>query len=310
MSDMQQQLSAPFPPADVSWRVGATNKDKTKGMALAYIDARDVMARLDTVVGSENWQDEYTETAKGRIFCKLSIQVDGQWVTKSDGAGDTDYEGDKGAISDAFKRAAVKWGIGRYLYGLDSPWVEIEMKGNTAVLPQASKLRLQGILQGKGAPPPTQKKPQANAPTSPYTYSDGEIVADAGRDIFDQFKAAHHGRIPASRDEMASWYKAQKDGQSPTPPPAPEQGTAGDVDGVAPLLDGVHYQALLSKIDPNIGDVIAALNGDNVTTSQLARGIIEQLYAEIKPTPAKKLKPETAATMYEAVVIHLGDTVA
>jgi len=97
---------------------------------------------------------------------------------------------------------------------------------------------------------------------------------------------------------------------APTPPPAPEQGTAGDVDGVAPLLDGVHYQALLAKTDPNVGDVIAALNGDNVTTPPIARGIIEQLYAEIKPTPAKKLKPETAATMYEAVVIHLGDTVA
>jgi len=97
---------------------------------------------------------------------------------------------------------------------------------------------------------------------------------------------------------------------APTPPPAPEQGTAGNVDGVAPLLDGVHYQALLGKTDPNVGDVIAALNGDNVTTPPIARGIIEQLYAEIKPTPATKLKPATAATMYEAVVIHLGDTVA
>jgi len=94
-------------------------------------------------------------------------------------------------------------------------------------------------------------------------------------------------------------------GRTPTPPPAPEQGTAGNVDGVAPLLDGVHYQALLGKTDPNVGDVIAALNGDNVTTPPIARGIIEQLYAEIKPTPAKKLKPETAATMYEAVVTNL-----
>jgi hypothetical protein len=223
MSDMQQQLSAPFPPADVSWRVGSTTKDQTKGMALAYIDARDVMARLDNVVGAENWQDEYTETPKGRIFCKLSIQADGQWVTKSDGAGDTDYEGDKGAISDAFKRAAVKWGIGRYLYGLDSPWVEIEMKGKTAVLTPASKLKLQGILQGKIAPPSPQKKP-TGAPVAPYTYGDGEIVAAAGRDIFDKFKSAH-GRIPASRDEMASWYKAQFTPEAqPTPlfdtPPA------------------------------------------------------------------------------------------
>lgn len=160
-------------------------------------------------------------------------------------------------------------------------------------------------VEQKAAP---QKK-ATGAATSQYAYSDGEIVAEAGRDIFDKFKTAHN-RIPASRDEMAAWYKAQKDGQAPTPPPAPEQGTAGDVDGVAPLLDGVHYQALLAKTDPSVGDVIAALNGDNVTTPPIARGIIEQLYATIKPTPATKLKPETAATMYEAVVNHLGETVA
>lgn len=151
-------------------------------------------------------------------------------------------------------------------------------------------------------PAPRQQAPRPQK--SGLTYADGSPVADAGRDIFDKFKTAH-GRIPASRDEMAAWYKAQKDGQAPTPPPTPEHGTAGDVDGVAPLLDGVHYQALLAKTDPNVGDVIAALNGDNVTTPPIARGIIEQLYAEIKPTPAKKLKPETAATMYEAVVTNL-----
>ena len=44
-------LSGPFPATDISWRVGATSGDKTKGIALAYIDARDVMRRLDAVCG-------------------------------------------------------------------------------------------------------------------------------------------------------------------------------------------------------------------------------------------------------------------
>ena len=51
MKDIFQRLSAPFPPDRVSWRIGSTTKDKTRGMALAYIDARDVMERLDNVVG-------------------------------------------------------------------------------------------------------------------------------------------------------------------------------------------------------------------------------------------------------------------
>jgi hypothetical protein len=95
-------------------------------MALAYIDARAVMDRLDSVCGPENWTDAYTETPKGRLICTLSINIGGQWVSKSDGAGDTDVEGDKGAISDALKRAAVKWGIGRYLYDMPTPWVPCE----------------------------------------------------------------------------------------------------------------------------------------------------------------------------------------
>lgn len=94
-------------------------------MALAYIDARDVMERLDAVCGPANWQDRY-EFHGARTVCYLSIRIDGEWITKADGAGDSDVEAEKGAISDALKRAAVKWGIGRYLYALDAPWVPCE----------------------------------------------------------------------------------------------------------------------------------------------------------------------------------------
>jgi hypothetical protein len=97
-------------------------------MMLAYIDARDVMKRLDDVVGWDGWRDEYREV-QGRIICRLWLHIsrDGlsEWTFREDGAGDTDTEGQKGGISDAFKRAAVKWGIGRYLYDLPSPWVQI-----------------------------------------------------------------------------------------------------------------------------------------------------------------------------------------
>lgn len=116
----------PFNPKRVSWRVGSTNKEKTKGSALAYIDARDVMGRLDEVFGMSEWSDSYTETHAGRLICTLSVRINGEWISKSDGAGDTQVEGEKGAISDAFKRAAVKFGIGRYLYELPNTWVELD----------------------------------------------------------------------------------------------------------------------------------------------------------------------------------------
>lgn len=119
------KLKEPFEPDRISWRVGSTTKDKSKGMALAYIDARDVMQRLDDVCGPENWQCDYPH-AGSKTVCRIGIKVNDEWVWKSNGAGDTDIESEKGALSDAFKRAAVLWGIGQYLYDLESPWVTLD----------------------------------------------------------------------------------------------------------------------------------------------------------------------------------------
>lgn len=121
------QLKDPFEPDRISWRVGSTTKDKKKGMALAYIDARDVMQRLDDVCGPENWQCDYPHAGQ-KTVCRIGIRIDGEWIWKANGAGDTDIESEKGALSDAFKRAAVLWGIGQYLYDIETPWVTLDVK--------------------------------------------------------------------------------------------------------------------------------------------------------------------------------------
>jgi hypothetical protein len=82
---------------------------------LDYIDSRQVMSLLDAVLGPENWQDHYREVA-GKIYCDLLVRVEGEWITKSDCGSESKIEGEKGQASDAFKRAAVKWGVGRFLY--------------------------------------------------------------------------------------------------------------------------------------------------------------------------------------------------
>lgn len=125
-TDDIKNLFAEFPPDAIRWRAQSVTKDGTKAMALAYVDARDVMDRLDSVCGTENWQDSYEETPSGRVICTIAIKIDGEWITKSDGAGSSAMEGEKGGISDAFKRAGVKWGIARYLYDLPAPWVPCE----------------------------------------------------------------------------------------------------------------------------------------------------------------------------------------
>lgn len=115
-------LFAEFPMADVHWRAQQVTKDGTKALALAYIDARDVMDRLDNICGSDGWQNRYSH-ADNKVVCEIGIKVDGEWIWKANGAGDTQVEAEKGSLSDAFKRAAVLWGIGRYLYAIPAPWV-------------------------------------------------------------------------------------------------------------------------------------------------------------------------------------------
>lgn len=130
---MFDRLSAPFPPEIVSWRIGSMSRDKTKARALAYIDARDVMNRLDEACGSDGWQCDYLPMPNGTTCCRIGIRVIRtteqlsftEWVWRANGAGNTDVEAEKGSYSDAFKRAAVLWGVGRYLYGIDSPWVKV-----------------------------------------------------------------------------------------------------------------------------------------------------------------------------------------
>jgi len=121
-------LLAPFPPENVNWRVGSTNSSKTKALALAYIDARDVMDRLDEVCGAAHWQRKHSVFGE-KNYCEVGVKCGDEWVWKGDFADDTDIEGTKGGASDSFKRAAVSWGIGRYLYSLPAVWVTIEPAG-------------------------------------------------------------------------------------------------------------------------------------------------------------------------------------
>ena len=122
--DILNKLRAPWKKEDIKWRPGSLSRDKSKALPLAYVDARTVMERLDDAVGPLNWRDRY-EFHGVRTICYLELRIDNEWISKADGAGDTDFEGEKGALSDAFKRASVKWGMGRELYQLKCRWMSL-----------------------------------------------------------------------------------------------------------------------------------------------------------------------------------------
>lgn len=126
------KLAEKFSPLDIEWRVQSCGEKRGGGVwarVLAYVDARAIQERLDHVCGPENWKDDYECLPKG-MLCRLSIKIDGEWITKTNGAPETDIEGFKGGISKALVRAASTWGIGRYLYNLESPWAVISDEKN------------------------------------------------------------------------------------------------------------------------------------------------------------------------------------
>ena len=132
ITEMFDRLKMPFPAEDLDWRIQGTPREhngKTTGLVLPYITNRAVMDRLDSVVGAQNWRNEFAQGPIGGVLCGIAIRINGEWIIKFDGADKTDVEAIKGGYSDAMKRAAVQWGIGRYLYELPKYWAECKSTG-------------------------------------------------------------------------------------------------------------------------------------------------------------------------------------
>ena len=126
------ELSKHFPNNEVSWRPGRTFQSKKDGkhysLGLAYLSVRQVQDRLSEVMGA-NWQCNHTVYGS-KTICSLGLKFDDAWIWRSDGAGDTNFEADKGGISDSLKRAGVAWGIGRYLYDLKNTYVPCQVNAS------------------------------------------------------------------------------------------------------------------------------------------------------------------------------------
>jgi hypothetical protein len=126
------RLKDPFSENEVEFRLsqcGETNSG-IWGQCLAYITSRAIMDRLDDVCGPSNWKVSYEFVGETGVVCNLSILVNGEWITKQDGAEQTNIESFKGGISSALKRAGSAWGMGRYLYSLDATFITIVDKSH------------------------------------------------------------------------------------------------------------------------------------------------------------------------------------
>lgn len=162
-AEVKERLAAPFPAAAVEWRPGKVSQKEGRppaALAMAYIDARAVINRLDAVVGVDRWQSEHVSLGDKQIGCRIGILFESGWIYKSDGTyvGNLESQGKidskeegrlemeaKGSFSVAIKRAAVSWGIGRYLYDIEAIWADVEQRGSSWVFSRAGLAKLDRI---------------------------------------------------------------------------------------------------------------------------------------------------------------------
>lgn len=199
--DIFAALAAPFAPHEVKVRHQA-------GRQLHYITARTAMNRLDSVLGPENWWDEY-KAGEHSVECLLTIRLpDGSTLTKADAGG---YAGmadqgddDKSGYSDGFKRACVKFGVGRYLYRDGVPEFVGERLGSDFADPDGvSQPNISGRDADHRPAPARQDRPQqATRKGPPPSSSSSGSAAASGAGVVQS--------PPRSGRALFAWVKDQE----------------------------------------------------------------------------------------------------
>lgn len=282
--ELCQALSAPFSSADIEWRVSATNQDKTRGLAVPYVTNRAIQNRLDHTVGIDGWHNDFVPWKGERAqLCGISIYFPDlqTWITKWDGADDSDIESVKGGLSDSMKRAAVEWGVGRYLYGMTQVWVMIEQRGKGYVICDSERPRLdsaheqwvQSIRQrksGQGAP---AQPMQNNVPAQPVT---GQTVPTT------LAPAAMQGPQPQNPQQAASQPQFPPKVPAQRRPPVQQTGNpapAGDVPNGYYLVMGAVLKPTMSgasrtslQVRDSTGNVFQAFT--RAADNRLAPGVL------------------------------------
>jgi hypothetical protein len=202
-TDVWAKLSAPLPAGVISWRQdGKVTARDSKYFArfVAYIEANTVRERLDSVVPGEwdltlellpvNTPDE----ADGAQYSfKARLQILG--VIREDVGTGRDY---KQASTDAFKRAAVRFGVGNELYAYEQNWVEMDGDGKYARPiedPQLAYARRYGksvVSAGTAA----NGQPAAAPPTSMLTDLEMVSCPKCGGRMWDNRLTKRNPRAP------------------------------------------------------------------------------------------------------------------
>ena len=278
--EISRQLREPFDPREVDFRAqGRASEQTGKAQVVAYIDARAVQDRLDAVVGVGGWSFGWEPLVieKGEVMvAKGTLTIHG--VAKADAGSASNFEQSLGAVSHCFKRAAVHWGIGRYLYGLPMSWVAVEKNGR---IPDATLRELRSRL-----PRPSTQAAAIFAPAA----SQAEAAATTGATLAAPPTAAQESpETPTARqaaDDGASDRRAAA--------PRPTRGAARPVTpSAAPQATPPAAMLVAPQAAPNsgsLGSATALPSGASATATEPYA--TEQQLVSIRKLCAALSKPE------------------
>jgi hypothetical protein len=196
LAEVIERLRVPFEPELVSWKPGATSQDKSQALALAYVEPRAYIDRLNEVAG--DWSDDYEIHANGAVvLCRLTIGG----VTRCDvgEASPGDQNTATSAVAQAFKRACVRFGLGAYLYSLPRVWVEYDAQRKGFTTGALARLRA-SVSNGNG---------QGRGGDGPH-YGNGVRVGNNQAEV-DAFRAyvEEVGQVPQDVYTLRSWYASR-----------------------------------------------------------------------------------------------------
>src|SRR5688572_592472 len=210
--DSWSKLAAPLPSGVTSWRQDGRpiqRDGKFFARFVAYVEANTVRERLDTVVPGE-WDltldllppmpgsGQSGDEDEAQVSFKARLQILG--VIREDVGTGRDY---KNAATDAFKRAAVRFGIAHELYSFEQNWVQIDGDGKYAKPiedPAAAYARRQGRTGRTEAPRVETEVPQTvvtdSVAASGPRASDEPTCPKCGGRVWDNRATKRNPRAP------------------------------------------------------------------------------------------------------------------
>jgi hypothetical protein len=219
-----QKLGDKFREEDIEWRVqssGTSHDVKSVWcLVVAYITNRAIMTRLDNVCGPANWRNEFVSSPCGKGYmCGISIKIDGEWVTRWDGAelSKGGFDPVKSTMSNSMKRAGVQWNIGRYLYDLESNFTDANfcdsrkntMPGfNYQFMPAKGKSPAYG-MQWKTPQLPKWAKPILE--TDIQGFIDGIEIAEDSAELRKAWRYAYNLATSENDPELLAKFTQAKD---------------------------------------------------------------------------------------------------